>query len=67
MPSEKNFVNPAKPHPPSGEIHISDLGKDAATLSWNPPIEDQIPIDEYVIEVKSESNARPSPVHKCVV
>ena len=42
----------AKPHPPSGEIAISDIGQDSTALSWNPPIDDQVPVDEYVIEIK---------------
>jgi len=45
-------VTLAKPHPPSGEIAISDLGEDSVTLSWSPPIDDELPVDEYVIEVK---------------
>ena len=46
------LITLAKPHPPSGEIAISELGQDSATLHWNPPIDDQVPVEEYVIEMK---------------
>nr|CAB3255636.1 immunoglobulin superfamily member 22-like [Phallusia mammillata] len=41
-----------KPAAPSGEIAFSDIKANEVTMSWNPPIDDSTPVEEYVIEVK---------------
>ncbi|XP_078483134.1 twitchin-like [Ciona intestinalis] len=44
-----------KPHAPSGEIAFSDVEADSVSMSWNPPIDDTIEVDSYVIEEKDPS------------
>ncbi|XP_076817561.1 myosin-binding protein C, slow-type-like [Clavelina lepadiformis] len=44
-----------KPPPPSGEIAVSEVGQDFAEFSWNPPIDDKVPVDNYIIEAKDKS------------
>nr|XP_039274734.1 muscle M-line assembly protein unc-89-like [Styela clava] len=43
-----------KPNSPSGEIKFSDIEKSAVTMSWEPPVNLDVPVDNYIIEAQVE-------------
>ncbi|KAJ1363943.1 Twitchin [Parelaphostrongylus tenuis] len=46
-----------RPTPPQGPLDVSDVNKDGATLSWNPPEDDGgEPLTGYIIEAQDMDN-----------
>lgn len=55
------FTTPGKPEAPV----VSDITKDSATISWEPPAKDgDAPVTDYLLEVKSNTDLRWKPVDK---